>query len=267
MIALLRADLRSRWRSLAALTAGCFTVLIALSGTYTAYGGPTAFEKSFGAGKTPKLFSAFSGSSSTDIFTPTHFLAFGFGHPLFLVLALSVAITSGVAAVATDVETGRAELLFTAPVRRRTILDTRIAAWVVAQVVVIAGGLAGALLGTRLSGDLSHVSVAVPLRVAVQFSSVAVFVAAVAFAASARSRTRAAAFGLTVGVTAGSYVANLVALLWHPMAFMRRVNPFGYYSPTDASAHIDWANVGVLLGAAVLLMVVAHRWLEQRDLA
>ena len=143
MRTLISADLRSRWRSLAALTGGCFTVLIVLSGTYTAYGGAAAFEKSFGGGHTPKLFSAFSGSADTDIFSPEHFLAFGFGHPLFLVLALSVAVTSGVAAVATDVETGRAELLFSAPVPRGRLLNARITAWAAAQAGVIAGGLAG----------------------------------------------------------------------------------------------------------------------------
>jgi len=266
MRTLISADLRSRWRSLAALTGGCFTVLIVLSGTYTAYGGAAAFEKSFGGGHTPKLFSAFSGSADTDIFSPEHFLAFGFGHPLFLVLALSVAVTSGVAAVATDVETGRAELLFSAPVPRGRLLNARITAWAAAQAGVIAGGLAGALIGSQISNDL-HVPVAVPMRVAVQFCSLALFVAAVAFAASSRAHTRGAAFAVTVGVTAGSYVANLVALLWHPLAFLQRVNPFGYYSPTEAAQHVDWGDFAVLVGASFLLMVAAHRFLARRDLA
>lgn len=267
MTALFRADLRSRWRSISALTAGCFTVLIVLSGTYSAYGGAAAFERSFGGGNTPKLFSAFSGASGTDIFTPQHFLAFGFGHPLFLVLALSVAVTSGVASIATDVETGRAELLFTPPVRRDAILRTRIAGWAVAQALVIGGGVIGALIGTQLSGDLSQVSLAVPLRVAVQFSSLALFVASVAFAASARSRTRGMAFAVSMGVVAGSYVANLVSLLWHPLAFMQRLNPFGYYSATQAAQHVDWGDVLVLTGAAAVLLAAAHYWLSRRDLA
>lgn len=267
MRALVLADLRSRWRSLAALCGGCFILLIALSGTYTAYGGAAAFAKSFGGGHTPKLFSAFAGSAGGDIFSPAHFLAFGFGHPLFLVLALSVAVTSGVAAVATEVETGRAELLFTAPVARSAVLNARIIGWLAAQVAVVTGGLAGALIGTQLSGDLSHVSAAVPLRVTVQFASLAFFVAAVAFAASSRMHTRGAAFGATVGVTAGSYVVNLVGLLWHPLAFVQRVNPFGYYAPTDAASHVNWTDAGVLAAAGVVLVVAAHRALERRDLA
>lgn len=266
MTSLVIADLRNRWRSLAALTAGCFILLIALSGTYSAYGGATGFANAF-SGKTPRLFSAFSGSSSGDVFSPPHFLAFGFGHPLFLVLALSVAITSGVAAIATEVESGRAELIFTAPVRRTQILGARVAEWAIAQVAVVGGGLIGALIGTQLSSDLSAVSLAVPVRASVQFCSVAFFVGGVAFAASAHARTRGAAFGATVGVTAGSYVVNLVGLLWSPLSFVRWINPFGYYSPTRAAEHLQWGNAGALVAAGLVLFALAALTLNRRDLA
>jgi ABC-2 type transport system permease protein len=265
--ALIRADLRNRWRSLAALAGGCFILLIALSGTYSAYGGAAGFANTFGAGKTPRLFSAFSGSSSGDVFSPPHFLAFGFGHPLFLVLALSVAITSGVAAIATEVETGRSELLFTAPVRATSVLGARVAEWALAQIGVVGGALVGALIGTQLSGDLSRVSLAVPVRASVQFCSLAFFVAGVAFAASARARTRAAAFAATVGLTAGSYVVNLVGLLWSPLSFVRWVNPFGYYAPTQAADHFQWGDAGVLVAAGLLMFAAATQLLSRRDLA
>ncbi len=267
MRALIIADLRNRWRSLAALAAGCFILLIALSGTYSAYGGAAGFASTFGAGKTPRLFSAFSGTSSGDVFSPPHFLAFGFGHPLFLVLALSVAITSGVAAIAAEVETGRSELIFTAPVRATQILGARVVEWAIAQIAVVLGALAGALIGAQLSGDLSQVSLAVPVRAAAQFCTLAFFVAGVAFAASAHARTRAAAFAPTMGVTAGSYVVNLVGLLWSPLSWVRWINPFGYYSPVDAAENMQWANAAVLVGAGLVLFAVARLTLTRRDLA
>lgn len=267
MSALVASSLRSRWRSLAALASGCFLLLVVLAGTYSAYGGAAGFARSFGNGKSPRLLSAFSGSDSGDIFSPSHFLAFGFGHPLFLVLALSVAITTGVAAVANDVETGRAELVFTAPVARSRILNARLAEWGLAQLGVVSGAVVGALIGSRISPDLQPVSWAVPLRVALQFCSLAFFVGAVAFAASARAGTRGIAFAVAVGVTAGSYVVNLVALLWHPLAFAQRLNPFGYYAPTDAAGQVNWADAGVLVAVGAVLLAVAHRWLRDRDLA
>jgi ABC-2 type transport system permease protein len=266
MTAFVLADLRNRWRSLAALTAGCFILLVALSGTYSAYGGAAGFADAF-SGKTPRLFSAFSGTSSGDVFSPSHFLAFGFGHPLFLVLALSVAITSGVAAIATEVESGRSELIFTAPVRPTAILGARVVEWAIAQLAVVAGGLVGALIGTQLSDDLSQVSLMVPVRASAQFCSVAFFVAGVAFAASAHARTRGAAFAAAVGVTAGSYVVNLVGLLWSPLSFVRWVNPFGYYSPTEAAEHLQWGNAGALVAAGLVLFALAWHTLSRRDLA
>ena len=267
MKALVASNLRSRWRSVAALGAGCFLLLIVLGGTYSAYGGAAGFSKSFGSGNSPRLLSAFSGSASGDLFSPAHFLAFGFGHPLFLVLALSVAITTGVAAVANEVETGRAELIFTAPIARGRILNARLAEWGLAQLAVVSCAVVGAWIGGRLSSDLRAVSPAVPVRVAIQFASLAFFVGAVAFAASVRATTRGAAFAVAVGVTAGSYVVNLVALLWDPMSFAQRLNPFGYYAPTVAATHVNWSDAGVLFGAGAVLIALAHRWLRDRDLA
>lgn len=267
MTALVLADLRSRWRSLCALGGGCFVVLIALSGTYSAIGGAGGFISAFGGDRTPKLFSAFSGTADADIFSPPHFLAFGFGHPLFLVLVLTVAIGMGIGAVATDVETGRAELLFTAPVRRSAILDARVLGWAVAQTGVIGCGVVGALIGEQISPDLSEVSTVVPFRVALQLAALVLFVGAVAFTASAHARTRGSALGVAVGVTAGSYALNLVALLWSPLSFAQHLNPFGYFSPTQAADGVVWSDAGVLVGAAAVLLVAAHRSLARRDLA
>jgi ABC-2 type transport system permease protein len=266
MTTLVLADLRARWRSLAALGAGCFLLLMVLAGTYSAYGGADGFGKAFGAGKSPKLLTAFSGSSSADIFSPNNFLAFGFAHPVFLVLTISVAVSSGVAAIATDVETGRAEMLFTAPVPRAAILRARLTGWLVAQIAVVGCAVVAALVGSRLSGDLSAVSPLVPLRVAVQFLALVFCLGAVAFLASALSRTRGTALGVATGVAAGSYVLNLVALLWTPLGFIRRVDPFAYYDATAAAAHVHWGDVALLTGAGLVLLLVAAGELERRDL-
>jgi ABC-type transport system involved in multi-copper enzyme maturation permease subunit len=266
MTMLVLADLRARWRSLAGLGAGCFLLLIVLAGTYSAYGGAQGFGKTFGEGKSPKLMTAFSGSSSGDIFSPANFLAFGFAHPMFLVLTISVAVSSGVAAIAADVETGRAEMLFTAPVARSAILRARLAGWFLAQFAVLAAAVLGALLGSRFSADLSAVSLLVPLRVAVQYFALVFFLSAIAFVASAYARTRGVALGVATGAAAGSYVVNLVALLWSPVGFLRHLDPFGYYDATAAAAHVHWGDVSVLVGVGGLLLVIAARRLERRDL-
>lgn len=263
--ALARAELRARQRTVLALCAGTFVFLLVLAGTYTALGGAAGLAKSFGS-RQPAFFSAFAGARSANIFTPGNFVGFGYLHPMFLVLTLAVGISIGTASVAGDIETGRVELLYTRPLRRTTLLDARLGVWAVAQLAVVAAGVAGSWIGTRLSHDLRDVSLAVSLRIVAEYLPLAAVFGAVAFAASATARTRGHALAITVGVAAIAYLVNFVALLWHPMAWSQRVTPFGYYSPLESTNRIDVGNVALLLGVAIVLLLVARWWLERRDL-
>lgn len=239
MIALTVAELRSRRRSLAGVGLGCFVALMALTGTYTFIGGQQGFTQTFGAANGAKLMSAFAGSPSANIAVPTNFVGFCFSHPILLLLVISVAVSSGAAAVAGDVESGRAEMLFSAPLSRTAVQGARVLAWGIAQGVVLGCAVLGALL---------------------------FFLGAAAFAASSCTRSRGTALGLAVGVAAASYTANLVALLWHPARFLRHLTPFGYYNPTAAATGVHWLDAAVLVDAGVLLLLLSRWWLEARDL-
>jgi ABC-2 type transport system permease protein len=267
MQTLIIAELRARWRSVAALSAGTFFLLLALAGTYSAYGGAQGFGNAFGSGHSPSLFSAFAGSSGTNIFAPASFLSFGFTHPLFLVLSLASVVTVGVGAVAGDVESGRAELIYTTPVRRSLILDARAMACGLIEIAVVGAGAVGAELGRLISSDLSSVSPLVPLRVAAQLLPLLVFFGAIAFAVSAASRTRGEAMGLIVAATAGAYLVNLVSLLWSKAHFVGYVDPFHYFQSTQAAVSVDWADAIGLLAIAAVIYLSGRWYLERRDLA
>lgn len=267
MRTLVKAELISRWRSVAALAGGSFILLLALAGTYSAYGGADAFGKAFGKGHSPTLFSAFAGSSDADIFAPQSFLSFGFTHPLFLVLVLSSAVSVGVGAVSGDVETGRAELLYTAPVARSLIYDARAVACALIELVVVAAAVVGAEIGRLVSPDLGSVSPWVPVRVTVQLLPLLALFAAIAFAASAFSRARAEAMGIAVASAAGAYLVNVVALLWSKIRLMGDIDPFHYFRATDAASSISLTD-GVGLLAAAAVVYACGRWkLHHRDLA
>lgn len=267
MLALIRAELHARARSVAALAGGSFVLLLVLAGTYSAYGGEAAFGKAFGSGHTPALFSAFAGTSDGNIFAPASFLSFGFTHPLFLVLALAGAVSVGVGAVAGDVESGRAELLYSLPVRRTLIFDARAIAGAIAVLVVVCAAVIGAEVGRLISHDLSDVSALVPVRVAVQLLPLLALFAAIAFTVSAMSRTRGEAMGLAIAAPAAAYLANVVSLLWSKASFIGRIDPFHYFQATRAATAINgWDAVGLLVAAA-LVYVVGRAWLGRRDLA
>ena len=263
---LLRADLVARRRMILGLAAGVFVFLVVLGGTYQALGGSAMLGDSFTTDNTPGFFSAFAGETGVDIFEPASYLALGLIHPLFLVLTFTTGVAMGSASIAADVETGRAELLYTHPRRRSAILDARFAAWLVAQVVVLLAAFAGAVTGSRLSDELRHVSISAIGRCVVQFTPLAVAVGALAFAASSVSQTRARALSGSIGLIALAYLVNFVSLLWHPLAFARRVTPFGYYSPTRALDAIDLVDAVALSALAVGLVVVARVVVERRDL-
>jgi len=264
--ALASADLKARWRSILALAAGVLAFLLVLAGTYSALGGNAGIAKSLG-GSNNRFFSAFAGSESADIFTPQGYLAFGFGHPLFLVLSLSLCVAMGAGAVAQDVETGRAELLYTAPVSRTRIVVARMGALAVAEVVVLGASAAGGLIGSTLSPSMSAVSSFVVLRILVQYIPLALLVAAAGLLASVVCRTRGAAVAATTGLVAGSYVINVIALLWTPIASIRHVDPFFYFQPTAAAKAVDWAHVAVLGVTAAAVLAIAVVLLGRRDLA
>lgn len=267
MLTLTKADLRARWRSVAALAAGSFVLLLALAGTYSAYGGMQAFGKAFGKGHAPALFSAFAGSSNANIFAPANFVSFGFTHPLFLVLALASAVSVGVGAVAGDVENGRAEFLYTAPVRRSLIYDARALACIATEVAVVAAAVIGAEIGCVISPDLSNVSAWVPVRVAIQLLPLLAVFAAVSFAASAFSRTRAEAMGTAVAAAAAAYLVNVISLLWGKIDFLGRIDPFHYFRATDAATSVSVGHALGLVAVAVVVYVAGRLRLARRDLA
>lgn len=267
MTTLIRAELRSRWRSVASLAGGSFILLLALAGTYSAYGGQTAFGKAFGGGHAPSLFSAFAGSSNVDIFVPNSFLAFGFTHPLFLVLAIASGVAVGVGSVAGDVDTGRAELLYASPVRRTLIYDARAIACVIAQLVVVFAAIAGAEVGRAVSGSLASVSPLVPFRVGVQLLPLLLLFAAIAFCASVLSRTRGEAMGLAVALPAGAYLINVVSLLWTKIEWIGHVDPFHYFQATNAAQHVSYSDALGLTTCAVAIYACGRWALNRRDLA
>jgi ABC-2 type transport system permease protein len=261
---LLRAEVSTRWRSTALLGLGAFAFMLVVAGTYQALGKDKL--ETF-AGKGGSSISAFAGSSNADIATPRNYLAFGFDHPMFLLLTMAVAVGIGAASVAGDVESGRAELLYTRPVARTRILASRVALWLGVQVAVLLLAGAGALVGSLFSSDLRQVGVLPMTRALVAYLPLTAVVAGASFAASARVRTRAAAVAVGVGAAAVGYLVNFVALVWSPARSLRWVSPFGYYEPVHAlDVGIEPWKALALLAAAAVLFALAFDGVRRRAL-
>jgi uncharacterized protein (TIGR02611 family) len=152
-------------------------------------------------------------------------LAFAFNHPFFLAIGLTVGLSVGSAAVAGDVESGRALLWYTRPVPRSRLLRGRIAFWLLAQTVVVAFAVLGGVLASALSEDLGGDGMQVALRAGVQFLPLGLAVGAMAFAVSAFVSTRARALGGAVGIAFLAYLVNFTSLLWSAAEPLRWITP------------------------------------------
>jgi ABC-2 type transport system permease protein len=263
---LLRADVMARRRMVAGLAGGTAIFVLALASIEAIGGLSDVGRRAFG--EAPPALSALAGSrSGFDVFTPLGLLAFAFNHPFFLALSLAIGVAIGSAAIAGDVESGRAQLWYARPVPRHRILRGRILFWLLAQTIVVAAGVAGGVLASALSDTLGTEGAEVAFRAGVQFLPLAFAVGALAFAVSAFAPTRARALGWALGIVFLAYLANFLSLLWSAAEPLRWITPFGYYDPLGVVAGIRWWDVVVLGAAAVTLLVVAHIGLARRDLA
>jgi ABC-2 type transport system permease protein len=266
MVPFALAELRSRRRMLAGLGAGGFTLLLIVGLSYHSLG-VGAFGDAF-RDHQPRAITALSGSRSGNWLAPHGWMAFGFNHPMFLVVTLTVAIAVGSGAIAGEVESGRSELLFTGPVDRSRFLGTMLVVWLVAELAVLAVTLGGAVLGATLSSDLRHAGVAELAWAPLQYLPLALFIAACAFLASALASTRGQAVGGAVAITVLSYLLNVISGLIGALDWLRWLTPFGYYDPTAAITHgLRPAPAAALVLAAAALLATARSIVERRDLA
>jgi len=177
-----------------------------------------------------------------------------------------VGIWLGGAAVAGDVESGRAGLLYVRPLDRCRVLDRRMLIWLLAETLVVAAAFAGAALGIALSPGLAG-STAAAARMALSYLPLAWLLGAAAFTASAWTSRTAAAVGAASAVAVAAYVLNFASLAWKGLRPWHWLTPFGYYDPVAAAGGVAWARWLGLATAAAVLWLAARRRLRVRDLA
>ena len=262
---LLWADFVARRRMVAGLAIATAVFVAALASIEALGGLSSVGRRAFG--DTPPALAALAGSrSGFDVFTPLGLLAFAFNHPFFLALSLSIGLAIGSAAIAGDVESGRAQLWYVRPVPRNRILRGRMLFYLFAQTLVVAAGVAGGVLTSALSDTLGADGVAVAARAGLQFLPLALVVGGTAFAVSAFAPTRARALGGALSILFLAYLINFVSLLWSRAELLRWITPFGYYDPLGVIEGTNWPDIAVLITATVALLTVAHVGLKRRDL-
>ena len=200
----------------------------------------------------------------------TAWTSLGQVHPILLVAAFLFVIGLGVRAVAGELESGGLDLVLARPVSRGRYLAAHVAVLVPGTALLSFGYASGAVLADRLFDppggplDISRM-----LLAAGQAWLLFVAIGALAMLVSALTTERSRALTLTVAIVLAMYVGNFLFALWAPLNVLTRGTLFHYFNPgpTIQFGDVAWADIGVLVGSAVLTLAAAFAAFARRDLA
>ena len=181
--------------------------------------------------------------------------------PLALGYLAARALSSGLAGAA---ESGRLEVLLSAPASRRRLVAASFLATAVelAAVLVVVGALTG--LGSLLAGAGLQAGPA-----SAGFANLwplALFFAGLTVVACGLSLRTAVVTGSVAGVLVAMYVLDLVDKLDHSLSGLRYASVFKYYGNAIEEGIEPLAFCGVIAAAVLLAALGAHLF-DRRDLA
>jgi len=223
------------------------------------------FQQMLDSGLIPPQFAQFGGG---DIFSLTGSVALGFVHPISVGLNLVFAVGFCAAAVAVERQRGTLEILLSRPLSRRRIYATLAAAGALFIAITVAGFLAGAAIGSALTGRLDELGVAnLPLLWLNGWLLFAAF-GAIALAMSVSFDRLSPALGISLGIVLVSYFLEVLGSLWPDAKGLQPYSLFHYLDPKailagDASA----TDFGILAAVIAIAVAAALVIFPRRDLA
>jgi ABC-type transport system involved in multi-copper enzyme maturation permease subunit len=220
----------------------------------------------FGTGELPAVFNVFTGGS--NMFEPLGWLSTGYVHPVPIVIVMvwTILISSG--SVAKEVEDGTGELLFSHPVSRYLILNSRILYWLAGLVGIIIAGVVGTVTGMHLGGGFASVSGTDLFELVFSLVPMLFLVAGLGFITSSAFSLRARSSSVATFFVVGSYFLNFAAQLWKPIYGLAKYSIFYHTIPGDwATNGIKAVETLVMIGVGVILMMLANLILKNRDIA
>jgi ABC-2 type transport system permease protein len=182
------------------------------------------------------------------------------------VLLIVYAVVQGTGAIAGEEGSGTIDLLMAQPVTRSTMVLQKCLAFCAGAVLVVLLGFVGFLVSIPfVSIDITLADAAVAcanmLPITLLFFALSLWLSAVA-------ANRAVAAGVAAGVATATYFVNSLASGVQEVSGLRFASPFYYYGAgLPLVKGIDWPHVALLLGVTLLLIVMALRAFERRDIA
>lgn len=214
-----------------------------------------------------KIIAALLGAE-VGSFTPKLALAMlGWVHPFVLALVWAHAIMTCTRFPAGELERGTLDALMSLPVSRVAVLGHDTLAFMLTAGAVVVAGLAGDLIGARISG-LGTAPLAAVLQVTCNLYAMALAVGGVATGLSCLSERRGRAMGAAFGIVLASFFLSSMSAFNETVKQWSAVSLMNYYRPYYVleGSRSPWGDMLVLLVVGAGCWALGLVVLGRRDL-
>jgi ABC-type transport system involved in multi-copper enzyme maturation permease subunit len=216
----------------------------------------------------PLQIQQFLGDDFLAMFSVNRMLAFGYDHPIVIVVMTIMSIMLPGKHIAGEIEAGSMELLYSMPTRR---LKLSLSLWLVSALMlllVIGGGWCGSLIGRTIYPQVANFPSVNIIRIGFNLWLLMLTINSYTFLLSAFSRESGPVTQIAAGITLLFFFLYYIAKLWHKAGFLKPVSIFNYYQPQAIMSDPTlWAgHMMVLAGLTALCLVIALKRINDRDI-
>jgi ABC-2 type transport system permease protein len=203
-----------------------------------------------------------------NLFSLPGSVAIGFIHPIAIALLSVYAIAFPLGAVAGQRQRGTLEVLLSRPVSRLSYYFTVLFAAALFIALLVAGAMAGTLIGSTAMGVLDELRPAnVPL-LWLHGTLLYVTIAAIALALSVSFDRIAPAAAITLAIVLSAYFLQVIGSLWPDAEWLQPYSLFHYLDPEPVLTEgMQPTDLAVLAAVALVAIAAALLVFPRRDLA
>jgi ABC-type transport system involved in multi-copper enzyme maturation permease subunit len=165
-------------------------------------------------------------------------------------------------------DSGTADVLLSLPVSRWELFLSETFVWLASGVAILAGALAGNLLGGWALPPEERLPIARLLLVLLNLFCLYASVGGFAWLLSSLSNRRGRAITIAFIVLLSLFLLSYLAQFWSVVEHIVFLSPLQYHRPAAilSTGICPWLDIAILFGAAVTLWCVAGLVFAQRDL-
>ena len=236
-------------------------------------GQASALEETHAFGRMTDLVPAFLqrglGSQSMLLVTFKGTVAFGYFHPIVVVLVSVLAIYFATEP-AHEVESGLVDLMLARAVPRHVVVTRSLRSQERRSSRLSCSWPWGRGVGLRLfaSPEFDAPSGATSARMLAHLAAVASCFGGLALAVAAGARRWSTAFITAALAAVVLYLVDFLAIGWRPMRAVAWLSPFHYYPALSilTGTAPEWRNLGILMSATAILCAIGYWRFNRRDL-